>query len=578
MTLSIDRQDIEVFRARESSSDSAPRVDPITTEIIRHGLNSAANQMKRVLMRTAFSPIIYEILDFAVAIYDRDIRMLAQAPSLPTFMGTMSFCVDAAVTGVGGEDELEDGDILFYNWPYGTGSHANDSAVVMPIFLRRNELVGYAAIKAHLLDIGQKETYSTDTVDIQQEGTFFPGVKLYRRGKLNDDVHRIAIANSRLPKQLAGDLAADVAGVRTGAAAVVRLVERNGLATFQDAVERMYDHGEAVVRSYLEKLPDGEYTGQGQLDNDGLSEGPIPFEITVEIDGTTCRVDFSKAPEACAGPLNCPVASTVSASRVALALLAGGGEQPNEGHFRPLEVIARKGSLFYPLPPSPCFLYSFPTLQTLEVIFEAFGKAMPEAAPAWSGGDPCAVVWWGTRERTGEAWGAGSPYPIGHGAHHRGDGPSGLNHISGTASRFPPTEVVESKFPVIMQKLELATDSCGAGTNRGGLALDLVFEHTEDCHAAALVERTRSQPWGLEGGQPGRVQSLLLTRPNGTTQWLAKDTAVFVEKGATMELRTGGGGGWGPPLERDPEAVRQDLREGYISEEHAREHYPHAAA
>src|SRR5579864_6978417 len=206
-----------VYRAGEGRSTGALDADPITTEVIRHGLNSAANQMKRALVRTAFSPIIYEVLDFAVAIYDRQVRLLAQAPSLPIFMGTMNFCVDAAVAAVGGEEALEPGDIILYNFPYGTGSHPQDCAVVMPVFLHARELIGYTTIKGHLLDIGGKEPYSTDTVDVFQEGTVFPGVKLYSRGELVKDIYRLAIANSRVPKMVAGDINAEVVGVRTGA-------------------------------------------------------------------------------------------------------------------------------------------------------------------------------------------------------------------------------------------------------------------------------------------------------------------------------------------------------------------------
>src|SRR5436190_15164495 len=158
---------------------------------------------------------------------------------------------------VGGEDALEPGDIVLYNYPYGTGSHPQDAAVVMPVFLDDELLIGYATIKGHWLDIGGKEPYSTDTVDVFQEGTIFPGVKLYSRGTLVKDIYRMALANSRVPKMVAGDVNAEVVGVRTGAAAFLRVVERYGLEAFSDSVERMFDHGEAVVRSYFEKIPDG---------------------------------------------------------------------------------------------------------------------------------------------------------------------------------------------------------------------------------------------------------------------------------------------------------------------------------
>src|SRR5205085_7950938 len=251
-----------------SETSVARGADPVTTEIVRQALNAAAEQMKRALIRTSFSPVIYEVLDFAAALYDRDVSLLAQAPSLPTFMGTMSFCVTAAVEAVGGEETLEPGDIILYNVPYGTGSHPQDVAVVMPVFLGDGELIGYSAIKAHWLDIGGKDPYSTDTVDVFQEGTIFPGVKLFSRGRLVSDIYRLAVANSRVPKMVAGDINALVVGVRAGAAALDRVVERHGVATFRECVERMYAAGEAIVRSWFEKLPDGRYVGRGEMDSD----------------------------------------------------------------------------------------------------------------------------------------------------------------------------------------------------------------------------------------------------------------------------------------------------------------------
>ncbi len=563
-----------VYRAGAGRASGDTDADPITTELVRNGLNSAANQMKRALIRTAFSPVIYEVLDFAVAIYDREIRLLAQAPSLPTFMGTMSFCVEAAVAAVGGEEALEPGDVILYNVPYGTGSHPQDAAVVMPVFLDNEELVGYTTIKGHWLDIGGKEPYSTDTTDVHQEGTIFPGVKLYAAGELVRDVLRIAVANSRVPKMVAGDINAEVAGVRTGAAALLRVIERHGLERFRASVERMYDHGEAVVRSYFERLPDGRYVGHGVMDDDGVGSDLVPFEVVVEIAGSNVRIDFSGAPDQRPGPINCPQPSTVSASRVAIAMLAGAGEPPNEGHFRPIEVITRPGSMFHPLPPAPCFLYGWPGDQAIEAIYQAVAQAMPDAVPACSGGDICALVWWGTREKTGEPWTDGAPHPVGQGGHARGDGANSLMHISEAATRFSPIEVWEAKNPWLIEKLELAPDSCGPGRHRGGLGIELVFRMLEDAWLTSTLERTRTAPWGLAGGGPGRPNSATLRLPDGTTRSLGKATRVYAPKGTILELHTGGGGGYGPPHERSHEAIAHDLREGYVTEEHVRRHYP----
>jgi N-methylhydantoinase B len=564
-----------VDHARAEESCDTLESDPVTTEVIRHGLNSAAEQMKRALIRTAFSPVIYEVLDFAVAIYDRHIRMLAQAPALPLFMGTMSFCVEGAVEAVGGAEALEPGDIVLYNVPYRTGSHPQDAAVVTPVFLGE-ELIGYSTVKGHWLDIGGKEPYSTDTVDVFQEGTIFPGVHLFRRGQAVPDIFRMATANSRVPKMVAGDINAEVVAVRTGASALTRLVERYGLEAFWKSVERMFEHGEAVVRSYFERIPDGRYVGHGRLDNDGINEDSVFFDVVVDVEGSTVRVDYSGVPDALAGPFNAPVASTVSASRVAITMLAGGNEAPNEGHFRALEVVTRSGSMFHPEPPSPTFLCTWPALQAIEVIYDAMAQAIPESVPAWSGSCLCALVWWGTREATGEPWADGSPHPLGQGAHAKGDGASSLIHVSEAATRFSPVEVWESRNPWLVERVELATDSCGPGRYRGGLGVDMFFQTLEESYVTVVIERTKEGAPGLEGGGTGRPNGATLRRADGTRVPVAKATRLTVPHGATIELHTGGGGGFGPAAERDSDAVRADLREGYITEDHARLNYPHA--
>ena len=197
--------------------------------------------------------------------------------------------------------------------------------------------------------------------------------------------------------------------------------------------------------------------------------------------------------------MNCPLPSTVSASRIALTMLAGGGEAPNEGHFRPIEIVTRPGTMFHPVSPAPCFLYAWPTFQAIEVIYRAISHALPEAVPACSGGDICALSWWGTREATDEPWVDGAPHPIGQGANHRADGASSLLHIGESATRFTPAEVWEARNPWIMEKVELAPDSGGAGRHRGGLGVDFHFHALEDCWLTSAIERTHNGGWGVEG-------------------------------------------------------------------------------
>jgi N-methylhydantoinase B len=338
----------------------------------------------------------------------------------------------------------------------------------------------------------------------------------------------------------------------------------------------MFDHGEQVVRGYFEQLPDGRYVGQGMMDNNGLDDVPVEFEVALEIDGSTVRVDFSNAPDAQAGPINCPIASTVSASRIAITMLAGSGESPNEGHFRPIEVVARPGSLFHPAAPSPCFLYGWPGGQAMEVIYHAISRVLPDVVPACSGGDICSLVWWGEREQTGEPWADGSPHPVGQGGSVHGDGASSLMLHGEAATRFSPTEVWESKNPWLLEKVELAPDSAGPGKHRGGLGIDMFFHMLEDSYVTSATERTKTAPWGIAGGGEARPNDVVLRLPDGTRTHFGKATRLLVPKGATLELYTGGGGGYRPAEERDPAAVLHDVREGYVSEAHARAAYPHA--
>ena len=567
-----------VSQTRPGSSYRADEADPITTEVIRHGLNSTAGQMKWALAHTAFSPIIYEVLDFAVALYDREVRLLAQAPSLPLFMGTLSFCVEGAVKSVGGEENLDPGDIILLNWPYESGSHPQDAALVMPVFVR-DELIGYAATKEHWLDIGAKSVYCTDTTDVFQEGTFFPGVKLFQKGELVSDIYRTVICNSRMPDMLVGDLNAQVTGARVGCDAFARLVERHGLPTFLESVEQMFNHGETVVRECFETLPDGRYVGHGQMDDNGVDDELIPFEIAVEVEGSTVRVDFSKTPDAQRGPMNCPFPGTVSATRLALSLFAGGGEAPNEGMFRPVEIVSRPGSMFHPMPPAPCFLFSWVAVQAVDVIYAALAEAVPGGVPACSGSDILGIVSWGRHPVTGELWGDGPPHPTGQGGHARGDGASALQHYLLGNTRLPPAEVYETKTSLMVAREELAADSCGPGRHRGGLGIDKVFESVDDStYVTVGIDRTKSKPWGLMGGGEGRPNSGALHFPDGTVVAIAKATEVHMPKGTRLVVHTAGGGGFGSPAERKPEAVHEDLRNAYLTEDRAREDYPHAFA
>jgi N-methylhydantoinase B len=565
--------EISSYRSASSTSGLVD-TDPIRTEVIRYGLDAAADQMGITLKRTAFSPVIYEITDFAAALYDTDVRLLSQAQALPLFLGTFNICIERAVEKLGGPEALEEGDVIFSTYAYDIGSHQQDATVIVPGFYE-GELVGYAAVKAHHMDIGAKEPYCTDTTDIFQEGTIFPSVRLYRRGELQEDMWRTVLANSRLPEALEGDLAAQITAAKAGLTGMYRVIERYGIDQFRDSVDRMLDHGEAIIRSFFEKLPDGRYVGHGAMDSNGVTEDEVPFEVAIEVSGSDIVLDFTNCPIEQAGPINCPLAATVSVSRAAIMSIAGGGESANEGHFRSLEVRTRPGTMFDPKPPAPIYLYSWAAMQALDVIHRALADAMPEAIPAASGGDLGAVVWWGWDD-DGNFWGDTNDHHPGQGASFRSDGKSPLMHISCSGIRNSPVEVLEARGRVLCERFELATDSGGNGKMRGGPGVDNFYRALRDFHVTLPWERTKNPPWGLHGGGPARANAIELTTPDGTTRRISKETNVSIPKGSLIKLMMGGGGGWGPPEERDPEAVLADIREGYVTEEAARRDYPHA--
>ena len=564
---------IDIFQSKELKKNKKIKTDPITSEIIRNSLNSAAEQMKKALVRSAFSPIIYEVLDFASAIYDKNYCMLSQSPSLPGFMGTLSFCVEQAVKEVGGEENIFDGDIIIYNNPYGSGSHSQDAALVKPVFIE-NKLIGYTAIKAHWLDTGGKEPYSTDTVDVFQEGTIYPGLKLYKKGKLEEDIFKLIKANSRVPKAIEGDLNAQLNGIIAGANALKRIVNKFGYELFYASVLEIYEHGEKLVRKSLQKIPDGTYSGFGQMDSNGVDEGVVKFKISIEVKGSDLILDFTDAPDQQNGPVNCPLPSTVSKARVAFSMMAGNGEQPNEGFFRPLIVKTKKGTMFNPVSPAPCFLNGWPGLQVIEVIYRILSEKLPEAFPASSGGCLAAAVWWGKREKDGEPWADGAPHPVGQGGFYNGDGVTSMHHNS-AGTRISPTEIWESKNPWLINKIELAKDSCGAGEFRGGLGLDLEFEMIEETFITTVVERTKNPPWGIKDGKAGRANNVQVIKKNGDKFFMPKKSGYKLDKGDKIIFLTGGGGGYGNPEFRKIEKIENDLKQEYLSKKYVEENFKH---
>jgi N-methylhydantoinase B len=549
------------------------KVDPVTASIIRHGLDAAADQMLVALRRTAFSPIIYDVLDGGGAFYDRKFRMLSQIQTLPLFTGSLGLCVETVAKQYADSGGLVDGDVVIVNDPFVTGTHQWDVAIVVPGFYE-GELVAYAAIKAHHLDVAAIAPFVSNTTDVFQEGVIYPGIKLYVAGERDEDVFRTILANTRLPESTAGDLSAQAGACRTGLAALIELVARYGLEQFEAAVEAILDFGEHRMRQRLAQIPRGRYAATVVHEHNGIEQVMIPYEIAVEIEDDGITIDLTGAPPPQPGPVNTPRVGVVSAIRCAMMAVTIEDGRANEGYFRPLTLKTRPGSMFDAQRPSPCALASYPMYILIEGINEALAQAVPDQIPC--GFDMAlSLVMWGTNERD-EFW-ADSVNVIGGApaAATYGDGGGPLMPVGCSGVRLYSWEVWEAKTPMVVENADLVSDTSGAGRFRGGPGADVVLTALRDMDLTIVNERSRRPPHALAGGESGRpTRAFVQTGPEAVEY--TKVTGVRVPKGATIKVETSGGAGYGPAGERAAEAVRADIEAGYLTDEGARRLYRHA--
>lgn len=567
-------------------------VDAATVEIIRNYLTSAATEMQRTLIRTAYNTIIYEILDFGISVYDRDARLIADSPGLPVFLGANDAGLAASLDHIG-EANLDPGDVVLVNYPYWSGTHTLDVLLFMPVF-HDDALVGYTTSRAHWLDIGAKDSgYVLDSTDIHQEGVIFPGTKVYKGGEPDREILDLIRFNSRIPDKVIGDMNAEIAALRTGERRLQELYERYGAATVESAIDAIIDHGETTAREAVASLPDGTWSAVDYAD--GIyreADDLIEMAVEVTIDGEEFSVDFSGSSDAVDEPLNIPIGTTESISKLAFKTVTTPEEDSNHGQYEPLSVHAPEGNLYNAQYPSPTFTI-WTAIVGIDVIFKALAKALPERVPASSGGDLCDVMLYGEHPETGRQFVEALNEGIGWGATAGHDGQNALMHVTETMVRNIPIEVFENKAPIRFDRLELRQDSGGAGRHRGGLGIRRDYRFTHPVGALTIIQKTKTDGWGLEGGEPGaknvvaictdeddwdeRIEVLVdnddLHEPEAD---VAKFAGMF--RGTFMpdeviSNRSGGGGGYGDPFARDPAAVREDVVDGYVSRAAAREEF-----
>ncbi len=551
---------------------TAAAVDPVTVEIIRNALIAASEEMSVNLGRSAYTPIIYEMKDYSVALFDADCRLLGQAPGLPIFLGALEDAVRVTIERYP-RDEMAPGDVYIVNDSYLVGSHLNDISLFSPVFHERR-LVGFAATKAHWIDIGAKEpSQSMSSTNIYQEGYRIPPTRIVRRGRTNDEVLEILMLNSRLPRSIRGDFYAQVAACRTGERRLQAVIERFGEDVVSAAVDEIFAQCERLDREVVSSLPDGTWEGEGYMDSDGSSDEPVKVALKVTIDGSDIYLDLAGSSPQTGGCLNSGFAQTVSAARLAFKLLINPDVPATGGTFRCLHVSAPPGSIFAAEEPAACQYYYPHAGLMIDLFVTLMAEALPERSTGAQCADPMNVLFNGLHPDTAEPWVVGEATAIGWGASRELDGENGLANYGGGDLKNYPVEVLESKYPIRIDSYSLLADSGGPGRRRGGLAISREFTSLADASLSLWLERTVTGPWGIKGGEQGSTPWALLELPGGASERLLKCSHLDFPPGSRLRVVTGGGGGYGPAAEREQELIDADIDDGYVSPEAARDRY-----
>jgi N-methylhydantoinase B len=548
------------------------RIDPVTTEIIRNAFISIAQDMNATLIRSAYSPIIYEGKDCSVALLDNHGNVLGQSLGLPLFLGNLQVCVQLTAE-LYGWDYFRPGDVLIMNDSYMTGTHLNDMTVFAPIYWRE-QLVGFSASRAHWLDVGAKDAGGPmDSSEIYQEGMRWPPTRIYENDKPREDIIEVLRRNGRFGFLAIGDMNAQVAAGRTGEGRYRGILERFGYDTVMAARDEIFRQSEQLEREAVRAIADGVYHAEGFIDNDGLGSAPLPVKMKVTVSGETMEIDLEGSSPQARGPVNCGFAQTISAARVAFKLLVNPGRSVDGGTFKTLTIKAPEGSLFRAQEPAACQWYFTPLGLLIDLFITAMTPAMPDKVAAAHYGDSMVIFLAGVDPRSKLPFLAVEPTPGGWGAYHNGDGQDALiNNVNG-AFKDLPIEVYESKFPVMLHNYRIRTDSGGAGEFRGGCGLVREYTVGPESYLSLWFDRSVTPAWGLYGGGSGKGPDVEVTYPDGKLDHLLKVNVKPIPGGTVVRTHTGGGGGYGDAMKRDPQRVRLDVLDGYVSREAAREQY-----
>jgi N-methylhydantoinase B len=552
-------------------------LDPITLAVVNGRLVQIADEMDATLYRSAFNPIIAEAHDACHGLYHAGTgATLVQGTSgLPIFVGAMAFAVKAVINKVTRDGGLEAGDTYIFNDPYDGGTHLNDFRLVRPL-MRGGRVFAWVASVGHWLDIGGAVpgNYNPKATETFQEGVRIPPVKLARAGVIQQDVVDILAANSRVPQSNWGDLNGQINALDLGEMRLHVLLDEYGDATIAAALEALSARAEELMRANIAALPDGAYSCDDFLDNDGVTDQPLRIALDLTIVGDRMILDFSRSAPPCDGPLNIARSTAVASCYVALKHLFT-DVPANAGCLTPIEFVIPDTTLLGVSAPRPVAGYTETTLRIIDVIFGAFAKVAPERA----NGSPFATInalslagWRAQRRR----WIMFCFFGGGLGGNPEGDGLNHSNNPISTAT-IPPVEILESLYPVMFTQWALRPDSAGPGKHRGGLGAIYEIEALAEGGADVFLigERGKYPPFGVNGGGPAALNRFVFDTDKGeeTPPLVSKITDVKIRRGQKVRLETPGGGGFGDPTARDPALVVRDVKLGYVSREAARRDY-----
>lgn len=548
-------------------------IDPITTEIMRNAFISIAKDMNATLIRSAFTPVIYEGKDCSVALIDADGEVLGQSLGLPLFLGNLEICVKL-IAEEHGWDYFKEGDVFYLNDSYMTGTHLNDSTIILPIFWR-GKRIGFAASRAHWLDVGAKDPGTpVDSHEIYQEGVRWGPTRLYENGQPREDVIDLLRRNSRFGEATVGDMNAQVAAGRTGIKRMQALFDRFGEETINAARDEIFKQTELREREAVTAVKDGSYSAEGYLDNDGLGSAPLLVNLNLTVSGDKMTVDLTGSAAQATGPVNCGITQTIAAARVAYKLLICSDVSPNGGSFRPLEVIAPDKTIFSAQEPAACGWYFSSLGLLIDLVIKALAPAMPDKAAGAHYGDSMVITVAGKDPRNDdEFYLMIEPTTGGWGASHGRDGQDSLiNNVNGSFKDIP-VEIFETKYPLRLSRYGILPDSGGAGEWRGGNGTYREYVVESESDLWLWFERSETTAWGLFGGGGGTSPCVTVEAPGQAPVDLLKVNGHKLPEGTVIRSRTGGGGGYGDASKRDPKAVIADVIDGYVTPTHAKSVY-----